>query len=55
MARITFDHIHLRSPDVETTGTWFERMLGASCSRATVQGKPRIEMLLGGQRWLRLR
>jgi len=52
MARVTFDHIHLRSPDVETTGTWFERMLGASCSRATVQGKPRIEMLLGGQRCL---
>jgi catechol 2,3-dioxygenase-like lactoylglutathione lyase family enzyme len=50
MARITFDHIHLRSPDPEATATWFERMLGAECARSVVAGKPRIDMTLGGQR-----
>jgi len=52
MARITFDHIHLRTPDVEAMGAWFERMLGATCTRAMLQGKLRIEMQLGGQRCL---
>ena len=26
---VTWDHIHLRSPDPEATAAWFERMLGA--------------------------
>ena len=28
MPDITFDHIHLRTPDPEGTAQWFERMLG---------------------------
>ncbi len=44
-----FDHIHLRSPDPEATATWFERMLGAAVIRTTQQGKPRIDLKLGGQ------
>jgi lactoylglutathione lyase len=43
-----WDHIHLRSPDPEATAAWFERMLGAEVIRSTVQGKPRIDLKLGG-------
>ena len=48
MPDITFDHIHLRTPDPEGTAQWFERMLGAEVIRSTQQGKPRIDMKLGG-------
>ena len=48
MPEITFDHIHLRTPDPEGTAQWFERMLGAEVIRTTQQGKPRIDMKLGG-------
>ncbi len=48
-ARFGFDHIHLRSPDPEATAAWFERMLGAEVIRTTQQGKPRIDLKLGGQ------
>jgi len=44
----TWDHIHLRSPDPEATAAWFERMLGARVIRSTVEGKPRIDLKLGG-------
>jgi lactoylglutathione lyase len=44
----TWDHIHLRSPDPEATAAWFERMLGAQVIRSTVEGKPRIDLKLGG-------
>jgi lactoylglutathione lyase len=43
-----WDHIHLRSPDPEATATWFERMLGAQVIRSMQQGKPRIDLRLGG-------
>lgn len=43
-----WDHIHLRSPDPEATAAWFERMLGAQVVRSTVDGKPRIDLKLGG-------
>jgi catechol 2,3-dioxygenase-like lactoylglutathione lyase family enzyme len=48
-ATFGFDHIHLRSPDPEATAAWFERMLGAEVIRTTQQGKPRIDLKLGGQ------
>ena len=48
MPTITWDHIHLRSPDPESTAQWFERMLGAEVIRSMQQGKPRIDMKLGG-------
>ncbi len=50
MPAITFDHIHLRSPDPEATAQWFERMLGAEVIRSMQQGKPRIDLKLGGAR-----
>ena len=43
-----WDHIHLRSPDPEATAAWFERMLGAQVIRTTQQGKPRVDLKLGG-------
>ena len=48
MSKYTWDHIHLRSPDVEATAQWFERMLGAEVIRSMQQGKPRIDLKLGG-------
>ena len=48
MPDITFDHMHLRTPDAEATAQWFERMLGAEAVRTMQQGKPRIDLKLGG-------
>jgi len=48
MPQMTWDHIHLRSPDPEATAQWFERMLGAQVIRTTQDGKPRIDLKLGG-------
>src|SRR6185437_3909731 len=45
---VTWDHIHLRSPDPEVTAEWFERMLSAEVIRSTQEGKPRIDLKLGG-------
>jgi len=48
MLNIVWDHIHLRTPDVEATAQWFERMLGAEILRSTQQGAPRVDIRLGG-------
>ena len=48
MPSVTWDHIHLRSPDPEATARWFEQMLGAEVIRSMQQGKPRIDLKLGG-------
>jgi len=48
MAKFTYDHIHLRSPNPEATASWYERMLGAEVVRTMQQGKPRIDLKLGG-------
>ena len=48
MPTFTWDHIHLRTPDPEATAQWFERMFGAEVIRSTQQGKPRIDIKLGG-------
>ncbi len=45
---VSWDHIHLRSPDPEATAAWFERMLGAQVIRSMAQGKPRVDLKLGG-------
>ena len=49
MATFAFDHIHLRSPNPEETAAYFERMFGAEIIRTTQEGKPRIDMKIGGQ------
>lgn len=50
MPRFGFDHIHLRSPDPEATARWYEQMLGAEILRSMQDGKPRIDLVLGGQK-----
>jgi lactoylglutathione lyase len=47
-ATISFDHMHLRSPDPEGTARWFEEMLGAEVIRSVQEGQPRIDLKLGG-------
>lgn len=47
-AAISFDHIHLRSPDPDATARWFEEMLGAEILRSAPDGQPRIDLKLGG-------
>ena len=48
MATFSWDHIHLRSSDPEATAQWYERMLGAEVIRSMQQGKPRVDLKLGG-------
>ena len=48
MATFTYDHMHLRSPDPEATAAWYERMLGAQVIRTMQDGKPRIDLKVGG-------
>jgi lactoylglutathione lyase len=48
MAKFTYDHIHLRSPNPEATAAWYERMFGAEVLRTLQEGKPRIDLKLGG-------
>jgi lactoylglutathione lyase len=48
MPKFTYDHIHLRSPDPEATAKYYETMFGAEVLRTMQQGKPRIDLKLGG-------
>lgn len=45
---ITWDHVHLRTTDPEAMAQWFESMLGAEVLRSMQQGRPRIDVKLGG-------
>jgi catechol 2,3-dioxygenase-like lactoylglutathione lyase family enzyme len=48
MTGFKFDHIHVFTDDPEATAGWYERMLGAEVIRSTQQGKPRVDLRLGG-------
>jgi catechol 2,3-dioxygenase-like lactoylglutathione lyase family enzyme len=48
MPKLTWDHIHLRTKDVEGMATWLETMLGGEVVRTTQQGAARIDVKLGG-------
>jgi catechol 2,3-dioxygenase-like lactoylglutathione lyase family enzyme len=48
LAKYTWDHIHLRTTDPEAMAKWFEEKLGAEVIRTMQQGKPRIDLKLGG-------
>lgn len=48
MAKITWDHIHLRTTNPEGMAQWFEKMLGAEVVRSMQQGQQRIDLKLGG-------
>ena len=49
MAKFTWDHVHIRTPNVEETAQWFEKHLGAQVLRSTQQGAPRVDLKIGGQ------
>jgi catechol 2,3-dioxygenase-like lactoylglutathione lyase family enzyme len=44
MPDVTWDHIHLRSPDPEATATWLHDILGGEI----IRGPGRIDVKLGG-------
>ena len=46
--KISWDHVHLRTTDPEGMAKWFESMFGAEVIRSMQQGKPRIDLKLGG-------
>ena len=48
MIKCTWDHIHLRTSDPEAMARWFEKMLGAEVVRSMQEGKPRIDLKIGG-------
>ena len=48
MAKFTYDHIHLRSPDPEATARYYEHMFGAEIVRTVQDGTTRIDLKLGG-------
>ena len=48
MTTFVFDHIHLFSRDPEATAEFYARMFGAEVIRSLPQGKPRIDLKLGG-------
>ena len=48
MTQITWDHIHLRTANPDGMAQWFENMLGAQVVRSMQEGKPRIDLKLGG-------
>jgi catechol 2,3-dioxygenase-like lactoylglutathione lyase family enzyme len=48
MAKMTWDHIHLKTPDPEEMAQWFETMLGAEVIRSTAHGAERVDLKLGG-------
>jgi catechol 2,3-dioxygenase-like lactoylglutathione lyase family enzyme len=48
MAEFVWDHVHLKTPDPEGMAKWFEEKLGAEVIRSMQQGKPRIDLKLGG-------
>jgi lactoylglutathione lyase len=48
MPKLTWDHVHIRSTNPDATAQWFERMLGGEVIRSMQEGKPRIDVKLGG-------
>ena len=48
MATYTWDHIHLRTTNPEGMAQWFADKLGAEVIRTMQQGKPRIDLKVGG-------
>ncbi|MBI5263004.1 MAG: VOC family protein [Bradyrhizobium sp.] len=44
MPEVTWDHVHLRSPDPDATATWLRDVLGGEI----VRGPGRIDVKLGG-------
>ena len=51
MAKFTWEHVHLRSPNPEETALWYQDKLGAEVIRTTMaDGSNRIDLNLAGQK-----
>lgn len=50
MADYSWDHVHLRSPDVAATAAWFQDKLSASLYEGTTVSPARADVTLGGVR-----
>ena len=51
MAKFTWEHIHLRSPDPAATAQWYQDKLGAEVIRTPQpDGSTRIDLNLSGQK-----
>lgn len=51
MVKVTWEHVHLRSPDPEATARWYHNNLGADVIRtANADGSTRIDLNLAGQK-----
>jgi catechol 2,3-dioxygenase-like lactoylglutathione lyase family enzyme len=48
MPKLTWDHIHLRTKDVEGMATWLQDKLGGEVIRSMQGGQPRVDVKLGG-------
>jgi lactoylglutathione lyase len=48
MVKVTWGHIHLRTANPEGMAQWFEKHLGAEVIRTMQEGKPRIDLKVGG-------
>src|SRR4030095_15849842 len=48
VAKFSYAHIHLRSPNPEATAAFYEHMFDAEVIRTMQQGKPRIDLKVGG-------
>jgi len=49
MAKFTYDHVHLRSPNAEATARWYQTMFDAEVIRSVQSdGRPRLDLNLGG-------
>jgi catechol 2,3-dioxygenase-like lactoylglutathione lyase family enzyme len=46
--RLSFDHVHLRSPDAAAAAEWYIRVLGAELVEHRQGARPRYELRLGG-------
>jgi len=45
---LTYDHLHLRTPDHEGAAQWFVAKLGGEITNRITTGKPRVDVKLGG-------
>src|SRR5882672_6919329 len=51
MAKFTWEHVHLRSPDPEATAQWYHDKLGADVIRTkNADGSTRLDLNLSGQK-----
>ena len=48
MPDIVWDHVHIRTPDVDATAQWFKQMFGADIVHSKPPAAPRTDVVIGG-------